>query len=239
VAKKPVSDKRAERLQSHALWPEIELRLRHGKSPESVNQELSAQFPDQQVPSSRTLRRFVESRPASWFVSPELRVKLAKVHLPELSDDMTVAALEEIKAELDEVTAVVKRRVQRAIANEDRLGAEELPVLIPEVGRNQKLQIELLREKVGLVTKLAEAREKAAPKVVEGEMVDEDDEDRRRTAWIATMDTPQFLELLERLFPAPEHVRLLPEGAPCGREWCVARHDQGERACRRQDDPAP
>lgn len=62
--------RRERRLRRLAHWPEMELRLRYGWSPERVLKWHQERWPGERVPGERTLWRFLKDQPGNWFVKP-------------------------------------------------------------------------------------------------------------------------------------------------------------------------
>jgi hypothetical protein len=62
-------DRREANLRKFTAWPQIEVRLKHRWSPDRVLEWHNRRFPGEAAPNRRTLFRFLEDKPESWFVS--------------------------------------------------------------------------------------------------------------------------------------------------------------------------
>jgi hypothetical protein len=60
---------RERRLEAFAHWPEILVRLQHRSPPDRVIRWFQEKFPGAPCPPKSTLRRYIKSKPESWFIS--------------------------------------------------------------------------------------------------------------------------------------------------------------------------
>jgi hypothetical protein len=223
-----MSDRRRRRLEKYAVWPELELRLRQGESPESAEKAVRAGRPDQSVPSASSLRRWLKSQPPGYVVPIQTVEKVTKDVLAG-SSRLVILDPHDERVQL---VRQLKARIDHGIQTES-----SLPLLMPEVRANMDLLRKLLRDlEAAERTGNGNGNGHGAPPS-DGQPVE--DEDRVRSRWVHEMDSATFLAMVRHLFPAPPGTDVLPETTSCGRAWCVAAHAAGEKPCRMAPGYAP
>jgi len=90
---------RERRLRAQPHWVDIEQRLQHRWSPERVADWYAKAHPTEPPISSRTLRRFVEDQPESWFVTRILLEQSVKDILPAVMVRQRLAEILEMQFE--------------------------------------------------------------------------------------------------------------------------------------------
>jgi hypothetical protein len=129
-------DERWRHMRRFPHWDEIELRLRHRWSPRRVAAWHAKTYSVDPVPSWRTLYRFVNDKPESWFISTLLAQELATAALPR------ILVLEEQAA----VIEAMKKRVARGLQTELDVAKGGMGLLMPEVRASLDLLWRALRE---------------------------------------------------------------------------------------------
>lgn len=75
---------REKRLRALPHWPEIEVRLQHGWTPDRVTDWHGRTYPGEAVPPRRTLYRFLEDQAPSWLVPRIVIEQLDTRHVPRI-----------------------------------------------------------------------------------------------------------------------------------------------------------
>lgn len=147
---------REKRLRALPRWPEIEVRLQHGWTPDRLIDWHSRTYPCEAVPPRRTLYRFLEDQTESWFVPRLVIEQTATKHVPRI-------LVVEKQAQLVETQVL---RLNKALQKEDMMDGH----LSQEVRQNIDLLDRLLhrhfvtQQDVGLEPKVTQAaRETAVP----------------------------------------------------------------------------
>ncbi len=117
------------RLEHHPRWSEIELRLRHRWSARRVAVWARQMWPQEPLPSYRTLQRYLRNKSETWFFNFDL----VPGNVAARETDLIV--LEKHR----EAILALKMRIKRGMEEEAKL-----PSLLPEVRLNLELLSKML-----------------------------------------------------------------------------------------------
>lgn len=128
-----------ERVERYPRWDEIELRLRHRWPPAQVIRWFTETHPAEALPCARTLNKYVQGRPESWFV-PALLLDDAARGMAGRRVERRLQRLLVLERQAELISALTMR-INRALDTEMKLEG----FLLPEVRQNMELLAKMLK----------------------------------------------------------------------------------------------
>lgn len=179
--KKTSVGSRERRLRALEHWDEIDIRLRCRHSPERILAWHQRAYPTAQLPSIRTLYRYLADQAETWFVPSLLLEETVRARMPHLL----------VAEEHAELVLTQKLRLRNGLRLEQGDGTAERPgmggLLYQEVTRNVELTGRLLVDHDRIINPKASPAGK-----------DEDDPDARSGAHVREMH-----DLVHRIVDLP------------------------------------